>query len=210
MKKYIVSALSIALFGCAFAQQNPTGSNPPNGGTNNANFWSRAGNGQVNGLNNIFGTRWNSPIYTVTGGGGNFRMKMNGNFGPGSGAAQYLIDGYGNPLINTSGYLLLGPNNGNIYTTRGAFSQLHINGTNPVLGVPQDAGYRPWMKAGITITDNDDMSYLGSRAVGNDLTELTLTWGNNFGNSFPGPDDMVFRFSTTGNGNTNIDERASQ
>lgn len=188
----------------AAAQQIPTINDPGNAGATSNAFWSRSGNFNTNGQNNLFGTRWNSPVYFVTGNGINYRMKLNGNFGTVP-APQYLIDGFGTAQgVNTSGYLLLGPNNGNIYQNRGAFSQLHINGTNPLLGVPQDAGYRPWMKAGISITDNDDFSYLGSRAVDNDLTELTLTWGNNDGNAFPGPDDMVFRFTTTGNGNTAI------
>jgi hypothetical protein len=35
------------------------------GGQTNTDFWSRAENSTSG--NNIFGTKWNSPIYTVTG-----------------------------------------------------------------------------------------------------------------------------------------------
>ena len=52
----------------------------PSQGSGNANsdFWSRSGNLQTTG-GNIFGTRWNSAIYTITGGisPANLRMKVN-------------------------------------------------------------------------------------------------------------------------------------
>jgi hypothetical protein len=46
---------------------------------------------------------------------------------------------------------------------RGAFSLLHLNGN----GIVQEFGYRPWMKTGITLSDNNDMSYIGLRQVRN-------------------------------------------
>jgi hypothetical protein len=58
------------------------------------------------------------------------RMKLNGNYT--SGSNQYAIDGFTFGAtannINTSGYLLLGPENtnGTFYTTKGAYSALHI------------------------------------------------------------------------------------
>ena len=58
------------------------------------------------------------------------RMKLNGNYT--SGTNQYPIDGFTFGLtptnINTSGYLLLGPENtnGTFYTTKGAYSALNI------------------------------------------------------------------------------------
>lgn len=51
-----------------YAQQPPTIDTPSNGGMSNGNYWSRAGNLGNPGDNNIFGTRWNSPIYFITGG----------------------------------------------------------------------------------------------------------------------------------------------
>jgi hypothetical protein len=49
-----------------------------------------------------------------------------------------------------------------IYNDKGAYSLLHLNGTAPI----QQNGYRPWMKTGITFTDNQDMSYFGLRQIG--------------------------------------------
>ena len=64
-------------------------------------------------------------------------------------------------LIGNDGPLLTGA--GNIYTAKGAFSLLHINGPGSGL---QEYGYRPWMQTGITLTGNRDLSYFGLRQVG--------------------------------------------
>ncbi len=140
---------------------------PPTGGNSNPNnnpAWSRAGNNQGQG-GNIFGTRYNSPIYFITGGvlAQHRRMKLNGDFNVG----QYLINGYGAPQgVNTTGYLLLGVNNTSassgqdLYTNKGAFSLLHLNGEGSSY---QEFGYRPWMKTGVTFTGNRDLSYFGLR-----------------------------------------------
>lgn len=63
---------------------------------------------------------------------------------------------------------------------------LHLAGRDGTF--VQDGGYRPWMKTGITFTDNNDLSYFGLRKVGTgtDLTETTIAWTDNWGNSFPG------------------------
>lgn len=73
------------------AQQNPTGTanstiTPWNPNTSSY-AWFRGGNlpGGTAGTNNIFGTMWNSPIYTVT--NGINRMKLNGNI-------SYTINGF--------------------------------------------------------------------------------------------------------------------
>jgi hypothetical protein len=189
-----------------FAQQVPT-VNDPGGATisgqNSSQYWSRAGNLITGGTNNIFGTKWNSGIYTIT--NDFFRMKLNGN-------VNYGINGYtnvANPAnnIGKDGYLLLGQggtinNPEPIYgsSLQGAYSLLHLKGLsiNP-------AGYRPWMKTGITFTDNGDLSYFGLRPVNNewDITETVLSWsndGNNLDGLPYGPDDMVFRFT---NGSAN-------
>ena len=189
----------------SFAQENPTrlGNNAQNG-TNAQNYWSKAGNSnsgtpiQARG-NNYFGTRWNSPIYTIT--DNRLRMKLNGT-------VSYPIDNY--PSINADGYLGLGQSisslhpNG-LWVDKGPFSLLHLNGTQNSSGVgfTQEYGFRPWMQTGITFTGNNDLMYFGIRrlAPGQDQTEFTLTWSDNPGTSF-GPDDMVFRFTDNGNGNT--------
>ena len=96
MKK-ITLIISALFFGSSLhAQQVPTINAPPNGGQTNNNFWARSGNLGSPGANqnNIFGTKWNSPIYTVTGAGfgaATYRMKVNGQFVP---LTQYSINNY--------------------------------------------------------------------------------------------------------------------
>lgn len=202
------------LFGVSvFAQQAPTNTAPAGAGPsgqNNQQFWSRAGNSNFPGTNtnNIFGTLWNSPIYTVTNGFN--RTKLNGSFT--TSANQYDIDGYTtfgntNATVNTSGYMLLGPNGTfqtqpglSIYNDKGAYSLLHLNGTAPI----QQNGYRPWMKTGITFTDNQDMSYFGLRQIGTalDWTETVMNWSDNQGGL---EDDMCFRFTGAPTSSTTID-----
>ena len=190
---------------------------PPNfglgQGSNSIEYWSRAGNLSTNGTNNIFGTKFESPIYTVTGAGysntGNtFRSKMNATF---TGTInQYNINGYSwTQGINTTGYMLIGFNSRlssttKLYDTKGAFSLLHLNGRTADSSI-QEFGYRPWMKTGITLTDNKDLSYMGLRQVGTgtDLTETTITWSDAWGPpvgnpSSAGPDDFSFRFTSFG------------
>ncbi len=188
-----------------FAQQAPTTTLPSSAsnGTASNQFWSRAGSTNSNGLNNIFGTLWNSPIYTMTNSA--YRMKLNGTYTAGGGTAQYGINGYGfgnnNTTINTSGYLLLGNDINSLYQSKGAFTLLHLNGQNSTgIGSAQEFGFRPWMKTGITLTDNSDMSYLGLRQLGtgSDVTETTIAWSDNAG-TISGPDEMAFRY-TQGSG----------
>jgi hypothetical protein len=86
--------------------------------------------------------------------------------------------------VNTSGYLLLGENNKtqgggsipDLYQNKGAFSLLHLNGSQssiPGGGFTQEYGYRPWMKTGITFTGNNDLMYFGVRSLqaGSDQSE---------------------------------------
>lgn len=191
-----------------YAQTAPQGNPPaPNTNARAAAAWYRGGNNLIGNGSNIFGTLWNSPIYTQTAGVN--RMKLNGNF-------SYLINGYN---TQHNGYLLLGINNnslaaggGSIYTNKGAFSMLHLNGTGSVY---QEYGYRPWMDAGITMTANKDLSYIGLRKLSTnplqeDITETVFLWSDNSGNS-DGPDKLVFRFSGYGgnNGTTVSNDRLS-
>jgi hypothetical protein len=62
-----------------YSQQNPTNNNPAGvvSGFQSQQYWSRGGNNQSLGPNNIFGTLWDSPIYTQT--NGRNHMKLNGN-----------------------------------------------------------------------------------------------------------------------------------
>jgi hypothetical protein len=128
------------------AQQVPT-VNAPGGvipsGQNDEQFWSRAGNinSPITNINNIFGTRWNSGIYTIT--DNQNRMKLNGS-------VNYPVNGFGG---QRDGYLLLGYSQNyatSLFTgaTSGAYSQLHLNGPNG--SFVQNGGYRPWMETGVT------------------------------------------------------------
>jgi hypothetical protein len=178
------------------AQQNPTINNPGGvvpSGQSNGQYWSRAGNLLTNGNNNIFGTRWNSGIFTMT--NGQYRMQLNGS-------VNYPVNGFTGVR---DGYLLLGQQMLNNYGAgNGAFSQLHLNGINSTINQMPSLGYRPWMQTGVTFTDNADLAYLGLRRVDNptnsiDLTEVTMCWSND-GAGSNGPDDMVFRFLNGGGG----------
>lgn len=78
------------------------------------------------------------------------RMKLNAT-------VSYPVNGYAG---NRDGYLLIGQSIGGNYTsnTEGAASLLHLNGFYNSTSQPA-LGYRPWMETGITLTDNDDLSY---------------------------------------------------
>lgn len=204
MKRRILPLFGfIALCTPVFAQQNPTNNDPAGAaasGSNSNQFWSRAGNSQQ--TNNLFGTLWNSPIYTVT--DGITRTKLNGTMNL---VSNYTVNGYifgvGVNNINSTGYFLLG--GGGMVgatpfsTAKGAFSLLHLNGQTGNVGV-QEFGFRPWMRTGITFTDNSDLTYIGLRQVGTgtDVTETTIAWSDNPGGPGVGPDDMVFRFTSGG------------
>jgi len=157
-----------------------------------------ATNNQNIGQTRYLGFDNNFPLRTVTAGVN--RTKLNGN-------VNYTVNGYADVR---NGYMLIGAtgnsitDNQNIYSQKGAFSLLHLNGTT-ASNAYQEYGYRPWMKTGITLTGNRDLSYFGLRALGTgeDITETTLAWSDNAGQSNPGPDDMVFRF-ISGGGSTLI------
>jgi hypothetical protein len=204
-------ALGAILFisGTLEAQQIPTGSPVPSGYTTAqqaASAWYRGGNnpGNTAVTNNILGTEWNSPIYFTTAGTTSafYRMKLNGLFT--NNTNQYPINGFNfSTGINTTGYLLLGNDINSLYSNKGAFSLLHLNGQdNTGVGTVQEYGYRPWMKTGITLTGNSDMSYMGLRQLGTgaDVTETVISWADNAG-TISGPDELTFRY-TQGSGST--------
>ena len=129
------------------AQQGPTKNNPVSpllNGTNAGNFWSRAGNTLLGGTNNIFGTMWNSPIYTVT--NGINRTRLNGN----------LITPIFGVNQNVSGYFGIDPNG--YFSTNSPMSMLHLHSSNvPVF----TTGWRRWMKTGMLVEENSDGMYVG-------------------------------------------------
>jgi hypothetical protein len=154
--KLLICALLLMELG-VYAQQQPTNTSPAGNanGRNDRRFWSRGGNTLAQGQNNIFGTRWNSPIYFMTSNVNRMRlMGSNFNFG---------INGYNG--IDNSGFLFLGAEQnymsnglGAFAANGGAMSLLHLNGGEG--GAIQDFGYRLWMKQGLTFTNNEDFGYL--------------------------------------------------
>lgn len=203
--KNILSTITLLLLLYPAHAQVPQQGVPPSNTSVNAQAgaaWYRGGNnGPPSGLtgDNTFGTRWNSPIYTIT--NGQNRMKLNGDLT----GSQYSINGYTAAQgVNTSGYLLLGNattvgnvSNASIYGQMGAFSLLHLNGSST-----GELAYRPWMQTGVTFTDGFDLSYVGLRkgnglGTSNTITEMVIAWGNENTVGVSGPDDMVFRFMGT-------------
>jgi hypothetical protein len=122
------------------------------------------------------------------------------------------INGFTN--INTTGYVGIGPNTAStfsypngVWDDVGPFSLLHLNGA---VNNNTSLGYLPWMKTGITMTDDSDLSYFGLRKVGTagNITEAVILWSNDdvVGNQ---ADDMVFRFARTVNPPNSTDKYRS-
>lgn len=162
-------------------------------------------NSQDVGESRYVGFSNNYPLYTRT--NARNRMKLNQSLG----ATQYPVNGFSTTAqgVNRTGYLLIGRDNTsmsdgqNIYAEKGAFSMLHLNGDGSVF---QEYGYRPWMQAGITLTGNKDLSYIGLRKLSTssseeDITETVFLWSDN-SSSTEGPDKLVFRFSGFGGSNS--------
>lgn len=129
-KKVKVLLGTLALSSMVYAQQPPQGTPGPGA------FWRQGGNTGPFGAPNIFGTATgnNNPIYTQT--NGVQRMRLNGTL-------NYSVNAY--PAQSKDGYLLLGQtsqassqifNNNNF----GAFSMLHLNGSDNGTGVLQQGG----------------------------------------------------------------------
>lgn len=179
-KKIAMVFIAITMFGLDCISQSSNGNIPFNN-SYNANWFLGWSNNGTNPL--LFKTN------NIN------RMKLNGNL-------SYTIDGYS---ASRNGNLLIGwQNSSTLYNANsGAYSLLHLNGEGTLL---QEAGYRSWMKAGITLTGNNDLSYIGIRQVDTetDITESTIAWSDSQGASHPGPDDMVFRFMGSGNGTATI------
>lgn len=95
--------------------------------------------------------------------------------------------------VTTSGFVGMAANN-SLWTLGAAtpFSRLHLHdGT----GTPQQAGYRTWMKNGISLTGNSDNMYMGQKYGTTDVSDAVMSWSDN-----PGPtwgDRMRFIFTST-------------
>lgn len=162
------------------AQQAPTNNNPSGNasGTNDKKFWSRAGNTMTQGTNNIFGTMWNSPIYTYS--AGLFRTILNGDRTVPNPRTVGLP-------INTDGFMGL--------NTLSPYARLHISapGSFGVFG-----GYRDWMREGLLLQKESDHLWLGIRSVTPLQNDAILNWGDDPSSIGAGPDNMLFVYTEFG------------
>ncbi len=152
MKKITILA-SMLYSSIMLAQQVPTGTalsgnaSNPNQAVPLANSaWFRGGNNPIGtaGFANIFGTMWNSPIYTYT--AGINRARLNGTLtAPLSGVNQ-----------NVSGFMGLAPNG--YFANNTPITLLHLQGpNNTTFGF--GGGWRRWMSTGIFIGEHSDLTY---------------------------------------------------
>ena len=180
------SLFSINIF--AQPAQPPTSnspSNPNQNGTNARDFWSRAGNTLANGTNNIFGTLWNSPIYTKT--DGTTRTRLNSTLTtPIFGINQ-----------NVSGFFGIDPSG--FFDNNSPMSMLHLHSSNvPVF----TTGWRSWMKTGMLVEENSDAMYVGLKTeLPSNQSDAIINWSDDAAGG--GPDKLRFIFTEstpTGNG----------
>jgi hypothetical protein len=170
MKKTIFSCIALIAFSSSAFSQSSTANNNQN-----------AGQTKFIGFNNNFPLR----IHT----NGTQRMHINQNRNSAIGG---ILGGFN---VVTDGYVGIGPNTGNIWTTKGPFSLLHLNGGQVgALGSVQELGFRPWMQTGISFTGFNDFAYVGYRHVTGNTNEFVINWSNDPA-VVAGPDDMVFRFT---------------
>ena len=133
----MLSILSISLF---YTSAQPVGSPA------NSPFWNRGGNLQQNNSSNIFGTFWNSGIYTYT--ASVCRTRLNGN-------QTANINGVNQ---NVTGYFGIGLNN--YFATQTPMAMLHLEGPNNSNNYG-GAGWRAWMRTGMFAKENSDAMYVG-------------------------------------------------
>lgn len=126
-------------------------------------------------VDNALGLR----IITPSIAGNNFgwtRMQING----------YRVANINGVNVTTSGYTLLTSSNLFLTSTgspQSPYSLLHLAGSG---GNFQQSGHRLWMEDGITFTANDDMCFIGPRAIQDDQTEFVLAISDNSGVSTVG------------------------
>lgn len=72
-----------------------------------------------------------------------------------------------------------------------ALTFLHINDNGTFL-----AGYRPWMRTGMSISEQSDWMYVGTKNEGADRIDAVINWGDNKeANPSYGPDALRFIFT---------------
>lgn len=185
---FLCSASTVLVFG----QQSPTNTAPFNGGSNNARFWSRSGNyGNQNTGSNLLGTRWNSPIYFMTDANNNATNGVNTN------NIRFTILGTTtNTPTNASSS---GSANGYIgVNTQNPYSRFHI--AFPTTGgatITPSGGWRNFMREGLLLQKENDLFWFGLNPVPGfpGAYNSEIVWADDPLGA--GPDDMVFRFSTS-------------
>jgi Chaperone of endosialidase len=197
MKKKKLILFTFVLFLCSgiYAQQPKTGTAQstitPWNPTNSSFAWFRGGNTSAGGggIDNVFGTQWNSPIYTIT--NNVVRTRLNGT----------LNAPINNVLQNVDGYFGIGRNN--YFQTNSPWSMLHLEGNNnSAFG---GNGWRSWMNTGLFMKENSDNMYIGMKQefnafTGTNYSDAVVSWGDDALQTLGGPDDLRFIFTGAANG----------
>ncbi|MDY0217193.1 MAG: tail fiber domain-containing protein [Bacteroidales bacterium] len=188
MKK-ILFVLLFAFATLAQAQQGPTGI----GSQTQSQYWSRTGNigpGSNPTGANIFGTAWNSPIYTIT--NGVVRTRLNGT----------LLAGINGVLNhNVTGFFGIGVNN--YFANETPMSMLHIEGPNNTNPIQSGLGWRTWMRTGVFMKENSDAMYVGlQQQAGTNRSDAIIGWSDDFEDIWGGADRLkiVLTAPAAGNG----------
>lgn len=190
MKKIKFLGAIIFMARISLAQQIPTGIAPtPNNVSNDAvSAWYRGGNFPTGTsplpTNNIFGTNWNSPIYTIT--SGQHRMRINGTLTTTINGVSKNVDGFVG--ISPSGF----------FASNSPAAMLHLFGPdNSSFGV--GGGWRKWMSTGMLANENSDAIYVGMKPeAGTNRSDAVIGWNDDFG---AGKDKLRFIFTANATGN---------
>jgi hypothetical protein len=165
-------------------------------GATSGTYWARGGNNTTYTTNNIFGTLWNSPIYTIT--NGSHRMRVNGN----------LTTPINLVAKNVGGFVGIAP--GGYFASNSPATLLHLFGPdNSGFGI--GGGYRSWMNTGMLVNENSDAIYVGMKPeAGTNRSDAVFCWNDDAG---AGQDKLRFVFtgafaSANGNGTNPIDPRS--
>jgi hypothetical protein len=136
---YVVYAFIISITAITLKAQ-------PVGTPANSPFWNRGGNLQINNSSNIFGTFWNSGIYTYT--ASVCRTRLNGSQIANINGVNQDVTGYFG--IGLNGY----------FANNSPVSMLHLEGPNNTPGYTGN-GWRRWMQTGTFMRENSDAMYVG-------------------------------------------------
>jgi hypothetical protein len=64
-------------------------------------------------------------------------------------------------------------------------------------GATEDAGFRDWMRTGVTMSHLSDLMYVGLKVDTGDISSATITWSDNFEGGTAGPDRLRFNWTST-------------